>query len=321
MAARRASADAALEILVVDDDAAIRNMLQRILKKRGYAVRCYATAEDARTAVLRASLDAAPIDCVLLDMALEPGSSDTRAAEALLHELTQRQPKPEVVLMSAQLSYTEFFRLVMRGAADFVAKPWETSDLLDRIEKCSEVGRSRHRHHYRTNAELPESARDAFLSYASANQELALGLRRVLERMHITTWYAPADVSPGEQWPKSLDAALVDCQVFLVLLTPASLKSDYVMKEVGRALGRKDAERDSFLFVPVTSGVTPQMLPDRLKAFQVVDITDEHRMVDNIIRMRDCIAQFLSTRFSAVPFERRRVERRGNTERRASGIH
>src|SRR5688572_20636322 len=129
MATRRVSPDVALEILVVDDDPAIRNMLQRVLKRHGYAVRCSATAEDARTAVLRASLDAAPIDCVLLDMALEPGSSDTRAAEALLHELTLRQPKPEVVLMSAQLSYTEFFRLVMRGAADFVAKPWETSDL------------------------------------------------------------------------------------------------------------------------------------------------------------------------------------------------
>jgi hypothetical protein len=68
--------------------------------------------------------------------------------------------------------------------------------------------------------------------------------------MGISTWYAPADVKPGEQWPNKLDAALIDCHVFLVLLTPESLKSEYVRKEVTRALDRKATERDGFFWYP-----------------------------------------------------------------------
>jgi DNA-binding NtrC family response regulator len=153
-------------VFVVDDEPPIRSMLQRLLRRSGYDVQCYATAAEARTALLRASFDAEPVDCVLLDMALEHDSNDTREAEALLEELTHRLPTPGVLLMSGQLSHNEFFRLVMRGATDFVAKPWDPSELLSRVRKCSEIGRGRYLHHHGLSSELPEEPRDAFLSYA-----------------------------------------------------------------------------------------------------------------------------------------------------------
>jgi DNA-binding response OmpR family regulator len=314
--ARRWAANSALIVYVVDDEEPVRDLLTRVLGRNSFDVRCFATADDARTALVRAGLTREPVDVLLLDMALEPGSEDTRSAEDLLRMVTQRQPGPEVVLMSGHLSSDEFFDFIMRGATDFVAKPWGIEELLQRVRACGHTGRQKYLHHYSLGATSSRVQRDAFLSYSSKNTELALGLKRVLERMGISTWYAPADLPLGDHWADTLDAAIHGCSVFLVVLTADALDSEQVMSEVRRALARREAERDRFLVVPIAFGVPLASLPERLRTLQAVDLTNQHGFVDDIIRLADRISQFVESRVASGELERRRADRRGPAERR-----
>jgi DNA-binding response OmpR family regulator len=310
-------ANDALTIYIVDDEPAMRRLLTRVLSGHDLATHCFGTADEARTAIIRAGLVRAPVDVVLLDMALEQGSKSTQAAEELLRMITQRRPPPEVVLMSGQLSSDEFFHLIMKGATDFVAKPWAAGELLKRVRDCGTSGRQKYLHHYSLGTPTSRVQRDAFLSYSSRNSELALGLKRVLERMGISTWYAPADLPLGENWPEMLDAAIHGCSVFLVLLTEEALESAQVMSEVRRAIARREVERDNFLLVPIAHGVRPADLPERLHTLQAVDLTHQGEFVDSVIRLADRITQFVESRVAAGQLDRRRVERRGPSERRS----
>ena len=278
-------------VYVVDDEPQVRTLLARLLARNGYEVSGFSSADEARTAMIRAALARSPVDVVLLDMALRQGSDNTEQAESLLQWLTHRQPRTQVILMSGQLSPDDFFGLIMRGAADYVAKPWVTTDLLTRVHDRAAVGRQKFVFHHSPHA-IGRLTRDAFLSYSSRNDDLALGLCRVLERMDVSTWYAAADVPPGEHWPATLDAAIQSCPVFVALLTQEALESGHVMREISRAYARREAERETFLFVPVTSGVSPRGLPEHLRELHAITLNTPHGLVDSVMLLADRITTF-----------------------------
>ena len=228
-------------------------------------------------------------------MALQEGSNNTEQAESLLQWLTHRQPRTQVILMSGQLTPDDFFALIMRGAADYIAKPWAAGDLLTRVHGRALVGRQKFVFHHSPHA-IGRLTRDAFLSYSSRNDELALGLCRVLERMDVSTWYAAADMPAGEHWPAALDAAIQSCPVFIALLTQEALESGHVMREISRACARREAERETFLFVPVTSGISPRALPDHLRELHAITLTTPHGLVDSVMLLADRITAFVSRR-------------------------
>ena len=126
----RLRANEPLTIYLVDDEAAVRTLLTRVLQRNGFETQCFGTADQARMAITRAGSTRDPVDVVLLDMPLESGTDSTESAEDLLEMVTRRQPPPAVVAMSAHLSSDGFFRLILKGATDFVSKPWKTNEPL-----------------------------------------------------------------------------------------------------------------------------------------------------------------------------------------------
>lgn len=107
-------------ILVVDDDVEIGNMLQELFAREGYTVlRAYSGTE----ALLM--LDGRRPDLVLLDLML-PGLS----GEDILPKL---RGIPAIVL-SAKADISDKVRLLRDGAADYMTKPFDTKELLARIE-------------------------------------------------------------------------------------------------------------------------------------------------------------------------------------------
>jgi hypothetical protein len=143
-----------------------------------------------------------------------------------------------------------------------------------------------------------------------------LGLKRVLERMGVSTWYAPADVAFGEEWPDTLDAAIHGSAVFLVLLTRDSLESRHVRSELERAVARREIDRDNFLLVPIAHGIAPADLPETVRSLQAVDLTSQLGFVDHVIRLADRITNFVESRRLPAPVDRRRTDRRRPAERR-----
>lgn len=106
-------------ILVVDDDVYIGNMLEEVLHKEGYGVlRAYSGSE----ALLLLASDRP--DLVLLDLML-PGLNGEEVLAAI-------QGIP-VIVVSARAEAEDKVSLLLGGAADYVTKPFDISELLARI--------------------------------------------------------------------------------------------------------------------------------------------------------------------------------------------
>ena len=106
-------------ILIVDDDVYIGDMLEELLAKENYAVgRAYSGTE----ALLY--LSSRHPDLILLDLML-PGLS----GEELL-PLIKDIP---VIVVSAKAEVSDKVDLLLGGAADYITKPFDTSELLARI--------------------------------------------------------------------------------------------------------------------------------------------------------------------------------------------
>lgn len=116
------AAQAALHVLVVDDEAGIRDLLRQYLTMQGFRV---SAAGDAAGA--RAVLDRELIDLILLDVGLpgEDGLSLTRYLREHWHG--------PVIIVSGRGDPIERVVGLEIGADDYVSKPFDLRELLARI--------------------------------------------------------------------------------------------------------------------------------------------------------------------------------------------
>jgi DNA-binding NtrC family response regulator len=118
-------------ILVIDDEAAIRESLELLLTLEGYQVRLAVDGEEG----LRI-LDSDNFDLVLLDLAL-PGQSGLE----LLPLIKNRQPDLPVIMITAYGTVENVVDAIRAGAENFVQKPWDNEKLLADIRSAA----ARHR--------------------------------------------------------------------------------------------------------------------------------------------------------------------------------
>ncbi len=110
------------QLLLVEDDAAIRVALIRALTERGHAVASTSSAMDALTQVLDA-----PPDLVILDLGL-PGLDGYEALRML-----RAISKIPVVVATARDDEAEIVRALDAGADDYLVKPFGTGQIEARI--------------------------------------------------------------------------------------------------------------------------------------------------------------------------------------------
>jgi two-component system nitrogen regulation response regulator NtrX len=125
----------ALEVLVVDDEADIRDLVSGVLEDEGYAVR---TAADS-TQTLDAVEERRP-SMVLLDVWLQGSKLD---GLQLLQEIKQRDPTIPVLMISGHGNLDTAVAAVREGAIDFIEKPFEAERLLYLVDRATETERLR----------------------------------------------------------------------------------------------------------------------------------------------------------------------------------
>jgi DNA-binding NtrC family response regulator len=118
--------DSQARILVVDDEIAIRESLDALLKLEGYTARMAADGEEG----LRI-LDQESFDLVLLDLAL-PGQSGLE----LLPQIKERHPDLPVIMITAYGSVDNVVESIRSGAENFIQKPWDNEKLLADIRSA-----------------------------------------------------------------------------------------------------------------------------------------------------------------------------------------
>jgi DNA-binding response OmpR family regulator len=109
-------------ILLVDDDARLREIVGMALEGEGYGVRTAASAEEAV-----AVLDRDDPDLLILDVML-PG----RDGFELCREIRTRSPVP-ILMLTAKTDTVDIVVGLESGADDYVTKPFVTKELVARI--------------------------------------------------------------------------------------------------------------------------------------------------------------------------------------------
>ncbi len=107
-------------LLVLDDDAVLRNRLGRALESRGFAATLVETVAAAVDAVR-----AAPPAFAVLDMRLEDGSG-LRVVEAL----REARPDAKIVMLTGYGNIATAVAAVKAGAVDYLSKPADADDVV-----------------------------------------------------------------------------------------------------------------------------------------------------------------------------------------------
>jgi len=112
-------------ILVVEDEAAQREVIAYNLRKQGYQVR---TASDGDEAELELA-EAVP-DLILLDWMM-PGASGLELARRIRKRVETREVP--VIMLTARAEEEDVIRGLDVGADDYITKPYSVSELLARV--------------------------------------------------------------------------------------------------------------------------------------------------------------------------------------------
>jgi DNA-binding response OmpR family regulator len=118
------SGDASLSILVVDDEADLRDMLNRSFSREGHRVSAVA---DGRAAIDRASTE--HFDIVLLDIALGAGPDGYEVCRTL----RSRRNMVPIIMLTALDSEADAVLGLEAGGDDYVTKPFGLAELRSRI--------------------------------------------------------------------------------------------------------------------------------------------------------------------------------------------
>lgn len=113
----------AAHLLVVDDDARLRDLLQRFLTEQGFRVTAVADAAAARGAI-----GAMMFDLVVLDVMM-PGESGLSLAESLRREGNE----VPILMLTARGAPEDRIAGFEHGVDDYLAKPFDPRELALRI--------------------------------------------------------------------------------------------------------------------------------------------------------------------------------------------
>ena len=129
-------------VAVVDDDVAVRESLQSLIRSAGMAVKVYISAED-----FLSSGCANKLDCLILDVRM-PGMSGIE----LHHHLLEGNCKVPTVFITAHAS-DDRARSEARSdwTVAYLTKPFSEDELLDAVEAASRL-KSNHNCHQNHNS-------------------------------------------------------------------------------------------------------------------------------------------------------------------------
>jgi two-component system nitrogen regulation response regulator NtrX len=125
----------ALDILIVDDEADIRELVAGVLGDEGFETRTAAHAEGA----LMALAERRP-NLVILDVWLQGSSMD---GIELLDAMKSRDPTLPIVVISGHGNLDTAVAAIKRGAYDYIEKPFQAEQLLLVVRRATETERLR----------------------------------------------------------------------------------------------------------------------------------------------------------------------------------
>jgi len=116
-----------------------------------------------------------------------------------------------------------------------------------------------------------------FLSYARADETIALRFADDLIAAGVQVWVDQYDIRPSQHWDRAVEAAVRSCEGMIVILSPRSAASPTVADEVSVAI---DMQKD---LIPIL--IEPCVLPLRMTRMQFIDAARDYDKA-----LRRCLA-------------------------------
>jgi hypothetical protein len=107
-----------------------------------------------------------------------------------------------------------------------------------------------------------------FISYSRSDQAFALRFAQDVKTAGVDVWVDQLDIPIGQNWDRSVEAAVRDCKGFVIILSPRSAASEHVADEVACAL-----EGDKHIIPILYEKCT---IPMRLARLQFIDATSDY---------------------------------------------
>ena len=108
------------KILIVEDDISIHNVIEELLKKQNYII--YNAYSGTEALLL---LEKEKYDLILLDLMLPAMNGE---------EIIEKVKDTPIIILSAKISSDDKVNCLMAGANDYITKPFDSNELLARIE-------------------------------------------------------------------------------------------------------------------------------------------------------------------------------------------
>lgn len=118
-----------------------------------------------------------------------------------------------------------------------------------------------------------------FLSYSSAERDFASRLASQLSRRGCDVWDPGDQLFPGDNWMLKIGEALKQSKAMVVLVSPDSMKSEWVRREIDYAIGDRNYEGRVF---PVVVKPTEE-IPWILHNFSILQANDNVEEISQAI--------------------------------------
>ncbi len=216
------------DILIVDDEADIRDLIADILRDNQYTTR---TASSSDTA-LKSIAERVP-SVLILDIWLQGSELD---GLGILEMVRKKYPHMPVIMISGHGNIETAVSAIRIGAYDYIEKPFKEDRLLLIVAKALEVARLKSE-----NEEL--KSRGKFESQLTGPSQGITAIRQIVERVSPTSSRVLITGAPGtgkEMVARLIHARSPRANNHFVLLNAAGLSPDRVEEEL---FGVEDSNR------------------------------------------------------------------------------
>lgn len=107
-------------VLIVDDEAQLRDIASQILESLGYVVSSVSSGESAITFVKKE-----PVDLLMIDMLMEPGINGYQTYKKIL----EHNPTQKAIIVSGFSESDDVKATLKLGAGEFIKKPYSVNQL------------------------------------------------------------------------------------------------------------------------------------------------------------------------------------------------
>ena len=240
------------EIWVVDDDPALRWVMDKALADAGHAVRLFASAEEVRQA-----LTAATPSVLVSDVRL-PGESGFD----LLKALHKEHPKLPVIVVTAHADLESAVAAYQGGAFEYLPKPFDVDELTALVQRALQ-------------AQAPAKAaaevdQDSLVGEAPAMQQVFRAIGR-LTRSHLTALITGESGTGKELVARALHRHSPRARQPFIALNTAAIPAELLESELfghergaftgaaARRLGRFEQAHGGTLFLDEIGDMSPAL--------------------------------------------------------------